>query len=134
MVSQLSALEYDGVRAVLGCPPRAAAVMNSQARALGELLQTVLGKPVQVQIREMEGAIEAPPVLPTPPLAVAPGTVPAGSTPGRSVGPVTVPNEIRDHPLIKRAVELFGARITGVQQAAPQSGAAIAATGEGSAA
>jgi hypothetical protein len=114
MISQLSALEYDGNKAVLGCPPLAASMMQSQTRALGELLQAVLGRPVQVQVRAVENM--APPV-PMPAAAPPAGATVPGGSPGRAAAPPPIPPEVRDHPLVRKAIDLFGARITGVRQA-----------------
>ncbi|MBL8758916.1 MAG: hypothetical protein JNK35_10850 [Phycisphaerae bacterium] len=104
MISSLRALEFDGSRAVLGCPVRAIETARSQSRALGELLQAALDRPVQVQIREIPDD-----AAPHPAHADA-GEARAGESRGGG-GAMDAAAALRDHPLVRRAADLFSARI-----------------------
>lgn len=104
MISSLRALEFDGSRAVLGCPARAIETVRSQARALGELLQAALDRPVQVQIREIPDDAAPPPAHADP--------VEAGAgEPRGGGGGIDAAALLREHPLVRRAADLFSARI-----------------------
>lgn len=131
MISRLQPLEFDGSRAVIGCAPAALTAISGQSRALADLIHAVLGRPVQVTITQTD-RVATPPAAPLTTPQTSPRThfsSPAATTPGPEEhpgasigpsraparGPVEAPPEVRDHPLVRQAEAIFGARIVGVR-------------------
>lgn len=116
-------VELSGATAVLAVAPGHVDTVRYGAKALGELIQQVLGRPVVVQVKPAADGAVAPPAASPPRAASATGSAGAGAS--ASVAPVTPPRgaaapagpaALRDHPLVRTAHDLFpGARVIEVR-------------------
>ncbi len=123
MVSQLTALEFDGLRAVLGCPEFALEATRAQQRALAELVQGALQRPVQVHIQGLAGSGAGAGsggmggVDPAAPAAARTGgSGPMNRFAGGGGGEAPSAAALRSHPLVQKAIDLFSARVVEVRE------------------
>lgn len=88
---------WEAGKVVLRCDERAIGLAQRSAATLTDLLTRTAGSPIEVDIRP--GTVE-------PAASAQPAPPQASMAPPGAPGPI-----VREHPLVRRAVELFGARI-----------------------
>jgi hypothetical protein len=103
VVTNCTLVRLEGGRAVLDCPERLRPQALKQAQRLGEVFSREHGSAIVVEIIDPE-ALAAQ--------ASEPG---AAQTPAHAVAPRAEPTDVSEHPLVKQALELFGARVVDVQ-------------------
>ncbi|MBL8765204.1 MAG: hypothetical protein JNM07_13140 [Phycisphaerae bacterium] len=103
-------VSLDGPRAVLACPPEYRAMARQRLGAIGELFEQVCGRPVVVTLQEAGAASDTA----DGGRAIESGMA-APPREGRPSAPAANP---ADHPIVKRTMELFSARIVDVRPAA----------------
>lgn len=107
----------DAARVVLVCPD-ARFALSAQARSkpIAELFERQLGRPVEVVI---ESAQPDPAPQLSPPDPDQPSEPASSSTRALSDAPISPVEDPINHPLVRTAIELLGARIVSVQRRAP---------------
>lgn len=125
LIQKLRLVEVGEQRAVVHCSPTTVGISQTAVKPLTEMLSAILGKPMTVAI--IAGA--AAPAAPIAPLAASSGAsraerdaVASAPRPITAKGAATlgapvagVPGfDAQAHPLVRKTIELFGARIAKV--------------------
>lgn len=112
VIRQMRLLEFSGGRALIGCEPDAQSVAKLAQAPLADMFAKVTGAPVQVVFKPLDGP------APSAGARAPAGTSGAGPAAPRPDG-APIPGGPADHPLVRRAVEVLGAKVVRVQARAP---------------
>jgi hypothetical protein len=113
LVGSMKLLRVDNDLATLQVAEEMRPAAATAQQDLSTLLSTAWGQPVRVEIESLP---PSPPRAGPERGASTPATQPAPAASTTQAAPAPPPpSDISSHPLVKQAMELFGARVVGVQ-------------------
>ncbi len=104
ILADLGLARLDADRAVLAGRGPVCRAAEHSAKAIEEIIRDALGRTVRVEV-SVEAADAPPPGAPTAPEAR-----------GHQAAPMSIDDDVRNHPLVQEAMEVLGAKIVRVER------------------